>query len=84
MPVSPTSGAASRSARRQLAANPGGALEAAVEFLTMFGPASRLILDADEAGRPRAIAAVREAVQAHGVQHVLAGSCWLYTAMNPG
>ena len=72
------------SAPLQLDADPDGELEAAVEFLTMFGPASRLILDADAAVRPRAIAAVREAVQTYGVQNTLRGSCWLYTAMNPG
>ncbi len=72
------------SASLQMQASPAGELEGTVDFLTTLGPASRLLLDADEATRPRAIAAVREAVQAHGVQNVLTASCWLYTAKNPG
>lgn len=60
-------------------------LDAAVRFVSEVGPASGLLLDADEAARSRAIEAVRDAMRerAEEGRSLLDASCWLYTATNP-
>jgi hypothetical protein len=62
-----------------------GGLDEAVESAVEIGPLSRLLKEAPEDVRGRAVAAVREALAKHltadGV--VLPAACWLITARNP-
>jgi SAM-dependent methyltransferase len=59
-----------------------GGLEAATDFASQIGPASRAMGELDDAGRVAAKAAVREALAPHATgDHVaLPGAIWLVTA----
>ncbi len=64
----------------------GGGLEAAATEAMTLGPAARLLAEADDSSRARALAAVREALAPHlKVNEIrLGGAAWLVTARAAG